>query len=149
MISAQKFESKYFLPAVLLFMLMLISPAYAKVHEFDNFSIDVPNGWKANQEKSTVYILKNDKTASMTITIHSREGLNFEDIAKEFSKQLNGSEFEIDEDGDANFLFNDDKSYALLMESGEDFILISMTGHNTSSKNEEDMRNIINSFSSN
>jgi hypothetical protein len=67
--------------------------AEAKVRKFDNFSIDVPEGWKVNEDKEnlTVSFIAPDESAAMTISIFENEGESLEYYAKAFEKELGGN----------------------------------------------------------
>ena len=105
--------------------------AFGFVQKFDRFSVDVPEGWGANQEGPTVVIIKNDHTASMSITIGDPEGMNRKALAEAFVKELNGKDLERDDDGDYTFKMtnaNGVDSVALLTGDDDDYMLFVMTG---------------------
>lgn len=120
--------------------------AFGAVQDFGRFTIDVPQGWTATQDGSTVGIVKNDSTASMSITIDSTEGAALKDIAEEFSKELSGTKPEADSDGDYSFEFknqNDVNSHCLITADGGEYALIVLTG---SENAPDDMKAILESF---
>ena len=105
--------------------------AFAFVQQFGKFSVDVPEGWGANQEGSTVILIKNDRTASMSITVADTEGMNRKALAEAFVKELNGRDLERDDDGDYTFTMtnaNGVDSHALLTGDDEEYCLFVMTG---------------------
>ena len=59
--------------------------------QFGRLSVEVPAGWTATQEDSTVGIVKNDNSASMSITLASKDGASLEELAAAYAQQLNGS----------------------------------------------------------
>ena len=105
--------------------------AFAFVQQFGKFSVDVPEGWGANQEDSTVILIKNDRTASMSITVADTEGMNRKALAEAFVKELNGRDLERDDVGDYTFTMtnaNGVDSHALLTGDDEEYCLFVMTG---------------------
>ena len=68
------------------------APSQAKVMEFDFFSLDVPDGWKVEEDKETVTvsIVAPDDSAAMTLAIIKNEGESLEKYASEFCSELNG-----------------------------------------------------------
>ncbi len=65
--------------------------AFAGVQDFGAYTVDVPEGWTAEQDGSTVNILKNDNSALLSITYDDAEGMSAADLAKAFSEQFGGS----------------------------------------------------------
>ena len=128
----------------LILFLMPANFSSAAKRDFDAVSLNIPSGWKANQKGQTVLILRDDHTAALSITVASREGIEFEDISQEFARRLDGSDFEIDDDGDANFVFNDGKSFAMILNGGENFVVIAATGFDSHG---DEMSKIIDSMS--
>ena len=105
--------------------------AVGVVQQFRNFSVDVPEGWTANQEGLTVILIKTDNTASMSITVDSPEGMNRKALAEAFVKELNGKNLERDPDGDYTFEMvnaNGVTSQALLTGDDDVYCLFVMTG---------------------
>ncbi len=119
--------------AVLAAVLAVFSAAaaFGFVQQFERFSIDVPEGWGANQDGSTVILIKNDRTASMSITVADTEGMNRKALAEAFVKELNGKNLERDSDGDYSFEMvnaNGVTSHALLTGDDDIYCLFVMTG---------------------
>ena len=99
--------------------------SFAGVQDFGKFTIDVAEGWTAEQDGETVGIVKNDNSASMSISVDS-----LKEIADEFVKALNGRNLTF-ADGTYRFemtnangvdskavLSGDDKNYALFVITG-------------------------------
>ena len=104
--------------------------AFAGVQDFGNFTVDVPEGWTATQDGETVGIVKNDNTASVSISYDSLDGASLKEIADAFVEALNGKGLK-DEGGTYSFsmtnangveskcyLSGDDKNYALIVVTG-------------------------------
>ena len=67
-ISQTRFLKPLFIFTVLFLFLMPVNFSNAAQREFDYFSVNIPSGWKANQDGDTVLILRNDHSASMSVT---------------------------------------------------------------------------------
>ena len=120
--------------------------AFGAVQDFGRFTIDVPSGWTATQDGSTVGIVKNDNTASMSITIDSTEGASLKDIAEEFSKAFSGTKPEKDSDGDFSFDFtnqNGVSSHCIVTSEEGEYALLVLTGLENAP---DDMSAILGSF---
>ena len=102
--------------------------AMAEVQDFGIFKADIPAGWSAQQDGNTVGIIKDDKTASMSVTVEENDGTSLADLAEAFVKELNGRNLTTDEHGNAVFEFTaklgaesravlnaDDKHFALIV----------------------------------
>ena len=104
--------------------------AFGAVQDFGKFTVDVPAGWTAEQDGETVGIVKNDNTASMSISYDSLDGASLKEAAEAFVEALNGKG--LAQDGGAYtftmtnangveskcFLSGDDKNYALIVVTG-------------------------------
>lgn len=122
---------KCFLISLMLVLVFSIS-AFAGVQKFDKLSINVPDGWSASQDGSTVTVLANDKSAALTFTIEDNDGTPIKDLADAFAKQFKATEPEVDEDDTYYFtfknpsdvdcnviLYGDDDEYLMLVMIGE------------------------------
>ena len=115
-------------------VLFAASCAFGAVQDFGRFTLDIPEGWTAKQDGSTVAVTKNDNTAAMSVTFDSAGGASLEELAGEFVKQLNASEAKPTGDGDYTFTFRNQNgvdSNCLLSGGDGMFILIVMTGNDT------------------
>ena len=120
--------------------------AFGAVQDFGKFTLDIPTGWTATQDGSTVGIVKDDNTASMSITIDSTEGAALKDIAEELSKELSGTKPEADSDGNYSFDFmnqNDVNSHCIITAEEGEYALLVLTG---SENAPDDMTAILGSF---
>lgn len=107
------------------------SVAFATVKEFKKISVDVPAGWTATEEDSTVSLVADDSSAALTITVEDNDGTEMEVIAKAFADQLKGTDpvFEDDiyvfsfqnaNDVECNVIINGDEDmYVMLVLIGE------------------------------
>ena len=104
--------------------------SFAGVQDFGKFTIDVPEGWTAEQDGETVGIVKNDETASMSITVDTLDGSSLKECADAFVQELSGKNLQL-VDGAYQFEFTnasgvvskafltgDDKNYALIVVTG-------------------------------
>ena len=119
--------------AVLSVMAVLFSAvcAFGAVQDFGKFTLDIPEGWTAAQDGSTVVVTKNDNTAAMSMTFDSAEGASLEELAAAFAKELNASDPKPTGDGDYTFAFKNQNgvdSNCLLSGGDGMYILIVMTG---------------------
>ncbi|MDR2522404.1 MAG: hypothetical protein LBC93_01700 [Synergistaceae bacterium] len=66
--------------------------AEAAVRKFDQFSIDVPDGWKVEDDKEnyTVSFTAPDDSAALTVSVTAAEGGSMEDWAKAYQEELKG-----------------------------------------------------------
>ncbi|MDR2529456.1 MAG: hypothetical protein LBD04_10675 [Synergistaceae bacterium] len=75
--------------------------AEAAVRKFDQFSIDVPNGWKVEEDKEnyTVSFTAPDDSAALTVSITAAENGSIEDWAKAYQEELKGKNLQKFPDG--------------------------------------------------
>lgn len=114
----------------LVFVLALSAVSFGAVQDFGKFTVDVPAGWTANKDDETVGIVKDDKSASMSITVDSTEGATLKELADAFVEALkgknlkaegNGYTFEFDNGNGVTsraVLNGDNKNYALIVITG-------------------------------
>ncbi len=118
------------LSLALVFALLISVSAFAGVQEFGSLVIDVPAGWTATQDGTTVGIVKNDSSASMSVTLETNEGVSIHDLATAYAKELNGTEPTQIKGGtfDGDWTFNFGNSEALISGDDKNYILIVVTG---------------------
>lgn len=116
--------------AALMMVLAFAGTACAKIQEFRYFSLDVPEEWSVNEDGAEVVITAPDKSASLSITADDPHGKTIAGLAEEFSRELNGTAPEKDEeDGESySFTFNNGVSYAVIDGDEEMYLLIIGTG---------------------
>ena len=113
-------------------VLVFSAVAFAAVQDFNDFTLDVPDDWTATQDGTTVGVVANDKSASVSITVDKRGGMEARDLAAAFSQELKGSAPVI-EDNVYTFFFNNDsgvESKAILSTDDERYFLLVITGQN-------------------
>ena len=96
----------------------------AKVMKFEHFSIDVPDGWRVEEDKekfTTAFYAPGD-SAALTIAVFENEGTPLEEIAKMLMNELDGSDLE--KSGDAYvFRFKSDGTACRAAVSGKEMIV--------------------------
>ncbi|MCR4818905.1 MAG: hypothetical protein K5841_08120, partial [Fretibacterium sp.] len=80
------------------------------VQDFGDYTFDIPDGWTASmqtpaEKMEVVSFIKNDKTASGSVTFSDKGGATLDALAAAWSQQLGGSTPEADADGDYTFTF--------------------------------------------
>ena len=124
--------------------------AFAEVKDFGIFKADIPAGWTAEQDGNTVGIIKDDKTASMSVTVEENDGTSLADLAEAFRRELNGENLTTDEDGNAVFEFTSSsgaKSRVVLNADEKHFALIVITwGDNTEKESLDEISAMIDSL---
>ena len=111
-----------------LILLTISSIAYADVEEFRYFSLNVPENWTATESGDVVSVSANDKTGSLTITSGKPDGESMSAVALRFSRELNGTEPESDDEGNYTFEFNNGVSQAMIIGDEDFYMLIIATG---------------------
>ena len=76
--------------------MLLSSAAYGKVQDFGKFTVNVPNGWRAEHEGSRVTLMKGRMI--MEIELASRGKKSLDTIAKEIARQYGSRDCEDIED---------------------------------------------------
>lgn len=72
-------------------ILALVLASSAMAYDFGAFTMDVPAGWTASVDDSTGIVVKNDKTASFSITITPAEGNPAEIFVNAFVEEFKKS----------------------------------------------------------
>ena len=114
-----------------LILIFGISSAYANVQTFDHFSVDVPVGWDADLQDSTLIIKSRSTDASITVAFNQMDNEDFTDIVERLYLQMDGTDLEQDEDGDYSFNFRNlagVDSVALITGAEEYYLVLSITG---------------------
>ena len=110
---------------IIFIMAMLItSCAYADVHEFKYFSLDVPEGWTSEETGAVVQVKADDDSGSLVIMTDIPEVKSLADIATNFALEFGGSIPEKDEDGNYTFEFNNGRSQAIVTGDEEFYMII-------------------------
>ena len=133
------------LAAVLVLVFSLA--AFGAVQDFGAFTLNVPDGWTAQQHDGTAVVTKNDNSAQISVAIMETQGLELKDFANAFVEEFKKTFAEVgtpeaDEDGDyswgmktaegvmsrAFFGKTDAGKYALIVLTGEDEELGNIAG---------------------
>ena len=124
---------KRILGLVVVFAALFATAAFGE--QFGDLSIEVADGWTASQEGSTVAIIKDDNTASLSITLESADGASLEELANAFAQKLGGSAPQLMTEGvfegDYSFEFtnaNGVKCDALISGGDTHYLLIIVAG---------------------
>lgn len=116
--------------AALIFIFAL--PAFGAVQDFGRFTVEIPVGWTATQDGDTVTVIKNNKTASVSINIAPSDGVQIRTLAETFMKELGGKNFHFDDEAymfditnpngvpSNAFISGDDKTYVLIVITGKE-----------------------------
>ena len=109
---------------------LFAATSFAAVQDFGTFTVDVPAGWTATQDGSTVGIVKNDNAAAISITSDSTDGASVQEIAEAFVSALNGRDLQGADNTftfamtNANgvdstcYVYGEDGKYALIVVTG-------------------------------
>ena len=111
--------------------------AFGAVQDFGAFTLDVPDGWSAQQQGPTAIVTKGDNSAQISVAILDPQGASREDFAKAFVDEFKKTFAEVgtpeaDEDGDYSWDMKTEagaESHAMLgkTDSGK-YGLIVITG---------------------
>ena len=128
---------------------LFAAAAFGAVQDFGKFTLDIADGWTATQTGPAVVITKDDKTASMSITIDSAQGNSAETLAAAFVESFKPSFEKVgtpekDEEGDYSWdmVTNGVETHAMLSVDGDNYMLITMTNAEAAA---DDMMAILNS----
>ena len=124
------------LSIALLFVTLFATMALAEVQSFGKFSVDIADGWTATQNGPTAVIVKDDKTASLSITLDSTRGYSLDDLAAAFAEEFKKTFTSVgtpekDADGDYSFTAvtpNGVETRFLLTEADGEYLMFAITG---------------------
>ena len=115
--------------ALLCVILLLIgSCSYADVEEFRYFSLNIPEGWTANESGDVVNVTADDKSGSLVIKSGSPEGESVTNLALKFSRELHGTDPVSDDEGDYTFELNNGISQAMITGDEDFYMMIIASG---------------------
>ena len=115
--------------ALIFVLAVLAGTASAEVKEFSKLSINIPEGWSAEEISGTVAAVKDDKTASYTVSVEPfTDGHNLAEMAQIYSQSFKGTKPEPAPNGSYMFMFNDGASQAVISSMGTSYVLVTMTG---------------------
>ena len=101
--------------------------AFGEVRDFNDFSVDVPAGWSAEQQGATVVMKAVSSDASLSLAVASMGEATAEEIAQKLYEQLGGVDLEKDEDGDFSFMYLDTagvESYVCIIDGKDGTYLV-------------------------
>ena len=124
------------LSIALLFVALFATMAFAGVQSFGEFSVDVADGWTATQNGPTAVIVKDDKTASLSITVASTQGYSLDDLAAAFAEEFKKTFASVgtpEKDADGDYTFsavtpNGVETRFLLAEDDGEYLMFAITG---------------------
>ena len=102
--------------------------AFADIEEFRNFSLNVPEGWTAEESGDVVSVTADDKTGGITIVSGSPEGASTAELAVKFSRSFNGTKPVSDDEDSYSFEFNNGVIQAVVTSDEDFYIMIIGTG---------------------
>lgn len=109
-------------------VVMFAGCACADIEEFRYFSLNVPDGWTANESGDVVSVTADDRTGSLTIRAGNPAGEAIGDIAVRLSRELKGTAPVSDDEGGYSFEFNNGISQATIAGDEDFYMLIIGTG---------------------
>ena len=114
----------------LLFVLAIAAgTASAEVKQFSKLSINIAEGWSAEEIAGTVAAIKDDKTASLTISVEPFEdGHNLTEMAQIYSQSFKGTAPKPEPNGSYTFTFNNGNSQAVITSRVTSYVLVTLTG---------------------
>lgn len=128
---------KVFLQAgILLAVLFFAVPAFPALQQFNDYSVDLPEGWTVKRDGITMAFVAPDKSAIMMVTVESTahmmtEGVTVEALAEAYAEELKGSKPKMVEPDYYSFTFSSPDglpSEASIVVSGRRFYLITISG---------------------
>ena len=114
----------------LLAVFAISSIAFAAVKTFGHVSVDVPSGWTAAEDGTTVSLTADDNSAAITVTVETNDGTDVALIAKEYAKQFKASE-PVFEDDVYTMTFknaNDIDCNVVISGDGDMYVMLVMIG---------------------
>lgn len=128
--------TRYLQAGIILTVLLFTIPAVPALQQFNDYSVDLPEGWTVQRDGITMAFVAPDKSAIMMVTVESTahmmsEGVTVEDLAKAYADELKGSSLKMVEPGFYSFTFSSPDglpSEASVVVSGRRFYLITISG---------------------
>ena len=127
---------RYLQAGIVVAALLFAVPAFAVLQQFNDYSIDLPDGWSVTRDGITMAFVAPDKSAVMMVTVESTahmisEGVSVEELAEAYAEELKGSKPKMVEPDYYSFTFTSPDglpSEASIVVSGRRFYLISISG---------------------
>ena len=116
---------------IIFFALILVcSSAFAEIHEFKYFYIDIPEGWDVKEDGVTINIKADGKSGSLMIRADNLNGESLDKLAAKFANELGAGIVDVDSDDDYIFEFQDVEKQAILTGGDDEdfYMLIAYSG---------------------
>ena len=113
--------------ALILGLALTAGTAYADMQTFGNISLNVADGWSGRQIGNTLALMKNDMSASMTVSQGETGDRTIPDLAHEFALKFGGTAPKKNDTGGYEFTFRDGASHAVFSGDNGAYVLIVMT----------------------
>ena len=88
-------------------VLALCVASHAERREFETLSLFVPSGWTAEQQGATIVMKAASSDVSLSLASGKLGEASLKEVARRLYEQLDGVEFEEDEEGDFYFEYRD------------------------------------------
>jgi nitrogen regulatory protein PII-like uncharacterized protein len=113
-------------------VLLFACCASAGVTKFKNFSVDVPDGWTAEDDgEGTVSLVSSDSKAAVTISMADNEGMSAKEIAEAFREELKGGALKPTANDGFAFKYTNENGIdgmCVVITDKKDFLAITGTG---------------------
>ena len=113
--------------ALILGLALTAGTAYAESQTFGNISLNVADGWAGRQIGNTLALMKNDMSASMTVSQGETGDRTIPDLAHDFALRFGGTAPKKNDTGGYEFTFRDGASHAVFSGDNGAYVLIVMT----------------------
>jgi hypothetical protein len=120
---------KRFVISILL-VTALAAMAQAATVDYSRWTIDIPEGWKAEEEGKMISLLAPGNTAAVSIVWDDSEGFTAKDLSAAMSQKLKGTTPKPD-DGGYSFTFTnkaDVESMSILYVVEQEYYMLTITG---------------------
>ena len=113
--------------ALLLGLALTAGTAYAEEQTFGNISLNVAKGWIGKQIGNTLALVKDDLSASLTVSQGETGNRSIPDLAHEFALKFGGTAPKKNDNNGYEFTFRDGASHAVISGDNGAYVLIVMT----------------------
>ena len=113
--------------ALLLGLALTAGTACAEMRTFGNISLNVADGWAGRQIGNTLALMKDDLSASMTVSQGETGDRTIPDLAHDFALRFGGTAPKKNDTGGYEFTFGKGASHAVFSGDNGAYVLIVMT----------------------
>ena len=113
--------------ALILGLVLTAGTACAELQTFGNISLNVAKGWAGRQIGNTLALMKDDLSASMTVSQGETGERTIPDLAHDFALRFGGTAPKKNDTGGYEFTFRDGASHAVFSGDNGAYVLIVMT----------------------